>query len=149
MDMGTGKISNRLISLGGILGFAYRISTCGYRHSLLFLGNLFIPVVLLILLFHMRALGAGDIKLLSMTGIFLETKQVFLLVGVSLFAAAVLSLAKMMGQCNLKERLAYFVEYANRCQKEKRLLTYQTGNSWDCLIHFSVAVLIAYFIVWR
>lgn len=50
----------------------------GYVGILYFILNITIPVVLLFLLFQMHALGAGDIKLFSLVGSFLTTKQLFL-----------------------------------------------------------------------
>ena len=72
------KISNRLIVCGLIWGLVLKIWGNGYVGILYFILNITIPVVLLFLLFQMHALGAGDIKLFSLVGGFLTTKQLFL-----------------------------------------------------------------------
>ena len=72
------KISNRLIVCGLIWGLVLKIWGNGYVGILYFILNITIPVVLLFLLFQMHALGAGDIKLFSLVGSFLTTKQLFL-----------------------------------------------------------------------
>ena len=59
------RISNRLIASGLFLGLALRILVEGSAGVVHFLVNISIPVIMLFLLFQMRALGAGDIKLFS------------------------------------------------------------------------------------
>jgi len=59
----------------------------GFRGVYYFLGNISIPIILLYLLFQMRVLGAGDIKLFSMIGSILTTEELFRCMAYS-FAAA-------------------------------------------------------------
>ena len=65
-------------------------------------------MVLLFLLFQMHALGAGDIKLFSLVGSFLTTKQLFLVMFDSFLFAAVLGMGKVvqlyLSQGGKKER---------------------------------------------
>ena len=64
--------------------------------------------VFLFLLFQMHALGAGDIKLFSLVGSFLTTKQLFLVMFDSFLFAAVLGMGKVvqlyLSQGGKKER---------------------------------------------
>ena len=90
-----------------------------------FLLNISIPVILLFLLFQMRVIGAGDIKLFSMAGGFLSTRQLAYLIAVSFLVAAVLGVGKRI-----------YLGGASGFFGKKRTL-----------IHFSTAILIAYFIV--
>lgn len=119
------RISNRLIVFGLICGFALRILGEGCAGIVHFLMNISIPVILLFLLFQMRALGAGDIKLFSVAGGFLTVRQLLYLMIAAFFVAAVIGTAKLIQQ------------------------KWITG-SFGCgktLIHFSLSILIAYFIV--
>ena len=128
MDFREGKIRNRLIASGLIWGFALRVMGEGGAGIVHFLVNISIPVILLFLLFQMRALGAGDIKLFSVAGGFLSMEQLLYLMLASFFAAAVIGVGKLV--------------YLKR-----------TTGSFGCgrtLIHFSTAVLIGYLtVVWR
>lgn len=150
MDMGTGKISNRLIALGGVFGLLYRILVDGSLGSILFLRNISIPVILCILLFQMRALGAGDIKLLSMTGAFLNLSQIVSVIVCSFLVAAAISLGKMIYHRNLWTRMSYLANYVENCASSGKLLIYERDDgSWDSQIHFSIAILIGYFLCGR
>ena len=102
------KISNRLIVCGLIWGLVLKIWGNGYVGILYFIPNITIPVVLLFLLFQMHDLGAGDIKLFSLVGGFLTTKQLFLVMFDSFLFAAVLGMGKVvqlyLSQGGKKER---------------------------------------------
>jgi prepilin peptidase CpaA len=67
-DIFAGKVTNRLIATGLVTGLVFQVMEHGAWGIWFFLGNISVPIVLLYLLFQMRALGAGDIKLFSMTG---------------------------------------------------------------------------------
>lgn len=119
------KISNRLIVSGLIWGFALRIMGEGSAGIVHFLVNISIPVILLFLLFQMRALGAGDIKLFSVAGGFLTTRQLLYLMLTAFFIAGAIGVGKLLYQ---------------------KKTTGSFGNK-RTLIHFSAAILIGYFIV--
>lgn len=119
------KISNRLIASGLILGLAFRVMGEGSAGVVHFLVNISIPVLLLFLLFQMRAVGAGDIKLFSVVGGFLTTEQLLYVMFAAFAAGAVIGLIK----------LVYRV----------RTTGYQIGTI--TVIHFSTAILIGYFVI--
>lgn len=125
MDFGNEKISNRLIVSGLIWGLAFRLLGEGSAGLVHFLMNISIPVILLFLLFQMRVLGAGDIKLFSVAGAFLTTRQLLYLIPVAFVAAAVIGGVK----------LVYRIKTAG----------YRFGTI--TFIHFSTAILTGYFIV--
>ena len=114
-DLITGRIKNQLIGLGLVLGLSYRILEGGPPGLLLFLGNMALPILCLYFFYHIRALGAGDVKLLSMLGGFLTTTDLFSVMLYSFFCGAVLGLPKFLRQPSRK-----------------------------CTIHFSVAILFGY-----
>ncbi len=121
------RISNRLIALGLCIGLILCILGEGSIGIVHFLVNISIPVILLFLLFQLRALGAGDIKLFSVVGGFLELRQLLAVMIASFVAASVIGLGKLL--------------YHKLSAKKK------DGNR--TLIHFSLAILIGYIIaVW-
>lgn len=125
MDFGNEKISNRLIVSGLFWGLAFRLLGEGSAGAVHFLVNISIPVILLFLLFQMRAIGAGDIKLFSVAGGFLTTKQLLYVMLAAFAAGAAIGLIK----------LVYRV----------RTTGYQFGTI--TVIHFSTAILIGYFVI--
>lgn len=125
MDFGNEKISNRLIVSGLFWGLAFRLLGEGSAGVVHFLVNISIPVILLFLLFQMRAVGAGDIKLFSVAGGFLTTKQLFYVMLAAFAAGAAIGLIK----------LVYRVKTTG----------YQFGTI--TVIHFSTAILIGYFVI--
>ncbi len=75
MDFRERRISNRLIALGLVSGLILRVIGEGSIGIVHFIVNISIPVILLFLLFQLRALGAGDIKLFSVVGGFVMIQQ--------------------------------------------------------------------------
>lgn len=124
-DMTQTRISNRLIVLGLFIGFLFRIYMEGSVGVLSYTTNIFIPVILLYLLFQVRALGAGDIKLFSMLGAFISTEQLLKLIVLAFGVGALLGIFKIIYQ---------FI-----------FLKFELGKLTQ--IHFSPAILIAYILV--
>ena len=124
-DMTQTRISNRLIVLGLLSGFLFRLYTEGRMGVLFYVVNIFIPVIFLYLLFQMRVLGAGDIKLFSMLGVFISTEQLLRLIVLAFCIGAMMGICKIVYQ---------FI-----------VLKYELGKLTQ--IHFSPAILIAYMLV--
>lgn len=125
MDFRERRISNRLIALGLLSGLILRVigeGSIGIAH---FIVNISIPVILLFLLFQLRALGAGDIKLFSVVGGFVMIQQLLAVIIAAFFAGAVIGLGKLT--------------YQRLCTKEK--------HGTKTLIHFSLAILIGYVVI--
>ena len=121
-DLTQTRISNRLILSGVLFGFLYRAVTEGGMGVFFFFVNISIPVILLNLLFQMRALGAGDIKLFSMLGVFLSTEQLLRVMVTAFVIFAILGLLKIAYQ---------FIFMQRKLGKQTQ-------------IHFSPAILMAY-----
>lgn len=124
-DMTQTRISNRLIVLGLVVGLFFRILSEGSMGGLFFVVNIFIPVIFLYLLFQMRVLGAGDIKLFSMLGAFISTEQLLKLMVLAFCVGALLGICKIVYQ---------FI-----------FLKFELGKLTQ--IHFSPAIFIAYILV--
>jgi len=124
-DMTQTRISNRLIVLGLMIGFVFRLWSEGLIGVFFFTVNIFIPVILLFLLFQMRALGAGDIKLFSMLGAFISTEQLLKLMVLAFCVGALLGICTIIYQFIFRK--------------------YELGKLTQ--VHFSPAILIAYLLV--
>jgi prepilin peptidase CpaA len=117
-------ISNRLIIFGIILGIALRLTGERSEDILYLFFNISIPVILLYLLFQFRVLGAADIKLFSMTGAYVTTRQLLYIMAAAFVSAAILGVCKL-------------------------LIGRWRGVRGKTLIHFSMPILLGYFaVVW-
>lgn len=136
-DVADTRISNRLIVCGLSCGLVLRILGEGCAGMVRFFFNISIPVILLYLLFQLRALGAGDIKLFSVVGAYVSVKQLIYIIFLAFVAGSMLGVGKMI--CHL-------VRSGGRCMNFR---TFLGVDGKYTTIHFSIAILIAYFLqVW-
>lgn len=146
-DIFAGKVTNRLIATGLVTGLVFQVMEHGAWGIWFFLGNISVPIVLLYLLFQMRALGAGDIKLFSVVGSIWNVKILFATIIASFLTAAFLSLCKLLYHGNLISRLCVFGKYVRQAAAAGRLLRYPAGpQEKQYTIHFSISILIGYLI---
>lgn len=144
-DIRSLQISNRLIVSGLIFGCFFQILELGAKGIGVFLLNVSLPVVLLYLLFLIRALGAGDIKLFSMIGGIWDLQVLITTIAVSFLVAAAMSFCKILYYRNFISRLRIFREYIEQVLLCRRLLKYpQESQGNQHIIHFSIAILIGY-----
>ena len=137
MDIRTGKISNRLIGLGLFLGYIFNLIEYGWNGSFYFLIRISVPVLLFYLLFLMRALGAGDIKLFSVISSCIGLKGVLDIIIYSFLTGAVLSLIVLIHNKNLYSRIAYLSEYVKRALYTKSIAKYDYKSDGNQkYIHF-------------
>lgn len=70
-DVGSYRIPNRLILIGIAAGLILRLTAHGWDGLLAALLGMCVGVVVLLPMYWLRAMGAGDVKLMGMTGVFL------------------------------------------------------------------------------
>ena len=145
MDIRTRKISNRLILSGLVLGCIRNLSQYGWKGSIYFLILISLPVLVFYLLFLMRALGAGDIKLFSVISSCIGLKGVLDIIIYSFLTGAVLSLIVLIHNKNLYSRIAYLSEYVKRALYTKSIAKYDyKSDGKQNFIHFSVSIFVGY-----
>lgn len=141
-DVSSGRVSNRLICIGMMTGFLFQIWESGAKGLFLSVIQIILPVIVLFLLFLMRALGAGDIKLFSMIGSIWNLEVLCYCVIFSFLAGAVLSLIKLLYQKNLFARLIYFCRYVVQCFTTRSIAVYDRhSDGKQNTIYFSIAIL--------
>ena len=133
-DLKTGKIPNGLIVAGVAMGVSYQV---------LFAGGLLLPLLLMGGLFYFRMAGAGDIKLLCVTGGFLGPADGFRTLIASILIAGVISVWIMMRQRNFTGRMLYFVEYAQRRAAGAKWESYMAEVPESAKFCFSVPVFLS------
>lgn len=147
MDIRTKKISNRLILSGLLLGCIRNLTEYGWKGSIYFLILISLPVLVFYLLFLMRALGAGDIKLFSVISSCIGLEGFVEVVKFSFLAGAVCSFLLLLRNQNLYHRIAYLSDYIRTALLTKSIAKYDyESDGKQNFIHFSVSILIGYMV---
>jgi len=108
-DVRRRRIPNRLVFSGALLGVLLNslalpgVTPAG---TWLALGGMAVGLGLLLPMYAMKALGAGDVKLMAMVGAFLGPRPVVFAVLCSLLAGGVLALAVALCQGTLRQAMA-------------------------------------------
>ena len=140
MDLRNMRISNRLILIGLMISLIQRVFCNGMGGFLTGIVLISLPVILLYLLFLAGALGAGDIKLFSLIGGFIQLKELMLCIIVSFLFAAIISLVKMLYLGTFLSSMKCVVRYFYSIL-QGNIESYQPESMKNGRIHFSVAIL--------
>lgn len=112
-----GKIPNVLLAVMLFAGI-------GQANLLLFVLRCITVMLLLYPIYKIGAIGAGDVKLYGVCAGYLPSEKFLFFFFLSLLIAAVISLIKMIRECNAIERLSYFFEYIVHVVKTGRFYLY-------------------------
>ena len=140
------KVPNPLILGGIILGVGYRFLMGTFAPAEMLCG-IVAPILLFWPLFLVRAMGAGDIKLMSVIGLFLGWKSMLQIVAYAIVIAALAGLYKSLRQGSLKGRFIYLVCYLKQfflcCRAGSADLPVYRSGKEDCStkVHFAIALL--------
>lgn len=144
-DIRTGKISNRLIGLGLLTGYIHNLMLYSWKGSIYFLIQISIPVLIFYLLFLVRALGAGDIKLFSVICSCIGLKGFGKVAIYSFLVGSVFSFLVLLRNRNLYGRMTYLFYYIKTTLLTKSISKYDyQSDGKQNYIHFSLSVFIAY-----
>lgn len=111
MDFKCDRIPNGIIVLGTVIGLFSRIGESGWQG--IFSAGVVILISFCILypLYRIGGLGAGDVKLLLMTGSFFSADMQLHVMAFSFIIGAILSIGKMISEDNFKDRMQYLFSY--------------------------------------
>lgn len=144
-DVRTGRVSNRLILAGLGMGLCYRIREEGPVGFISFCIHAGVPVILLFILFLMRVLGAGDIKLFSIISSVYSFREWGICFAATFVIGAVWALAQMLHLRNLNRRLISLGIYIRTILVEREIFPYPFGaKEKEHTLPFSVAILLGY-----
>ena len=141
-DLRSGRIPNGLITAGLACGLSYQLFNQGMTGWITFLGGVFLPVLIMGILYYFRMIGAGDIKLLCMAGGFMGPADCFLCIVWSVLFGGAISMAVMISRRNITRRLLYFAEYVVRYTETGRWKSYLAGVHDDAKFCFSIPILL-------
>ncbi len=83
----------------------------GYKGLLDALLGTVIPIILLIVLYALRMLGAGDIKLFSALGAIFGVEYIFAIMGYSFIAGGIIASGFIIAKRNSKDRARHLFNY--------------------------------------
>ena len=96
------------------------------------------------MLFLMHALGAGDIKLFSVIGVFLNMSGLCRCVFLAFLFGAGISLFRMVKEKSLRQRMRSLMDYAKRTVHTGQVTSYRSSRNAADTICFSVPILMGY-----
>lgn len=91
-DLGSYRIPNKLIVIGILSGLLLRLMSAGWSDWIPGVAGLLVGMFLMLPMYWLRAMGAGDVKLMGMTGVFLGPGHVLGAWLVTLLVGGVLAL---------------------------------------------------------
>lgn len=110
-DCRSARIPNIVVLLIALMGMFYRFSGGGLRGLGDYLFICLFTFIIFYPLFRIGTIGAGDVKLLSVSCGYLSGREVIWFLFYSLLIAAVFSIIKLFRERNGKERFGYFCSY--------------------------------------
>ena len=141
-DIESGKVSNRLIVTGLMIGIIVQVTADRVWGVYYFLRNISVPVILLYLLFQMRVLGAGDIKLFSMIGSILTIGELFRCMAYSFLTAGTAAVLFLAVDTNRRQRLLCAVGYLFHILRSGEITPYPIDHETERIrFAFSVPIL--------
>lgn len=107
-DIRTGKIRNRLILLGLVLGCGITFYEKGISDMPFWFIQITIPVILFFLAFRIGGLGAGDIKLFSVIAGFLTMEEWWTVMAAAFLSGAVICVGKLALNSQKRDHTIHF-----------------------------------------
>ena len=135
-DLREGRVPNILIMIGYTTGFIYAIcekGACGLPEAII---SLTWPILLLYVLFRIRALGAGDIKVFSMISLFLDHNRMLTIIFISFVIGAIVGGVRLIRAKMILSHLKNFQLYVQKTLTERKIAYYQTVNDELGKLHF-------------
>jgi prepilin peptidase CpaA len=140
MDFTTGKVKNIWILIGLIVGILLQI-VVEKKSIIEICAGAIVPFLILIGVFAIGGIGAGDVKLFSVIGVFIGVKGVFYCIIVSLVLGAIFSLGKILIHRKSFNYFHNFCQYLSSFYQTKKIQLYQKEKANT--IHFTLPIFIS------
>ena len=111
MDFARGKIRNRWLMMGILLGVVLWIPGMKEAGFPELLGGLLLPVLICWIPFRMRGLGAGDIKLLCVVGCLNGSRDIIYCICISFLLAAGFSFGRLLNRKQFRTSMRSCIQY--------------------------------------
>lgn len=141
-DRGHYRINNSYLLIGSTLGFFINIKINGLHGFLNSLLGLLFPMIILFILFVLRMLGAGDIKLFATIGAIMGYAFVLRTMLYSFCVGGGIALIVLLYKKALILRLKYFADYMIRSMRMRKFNAYYdiASEGYTYAMHFSYAI---------
>ena len=147
-DLVSEKIPNFIILSGLVTGIFYRFVICGETRVDKVILDILLPFFLFFVFFAVKAIGAGDIKLLMVTGLYLGSGKNLWCMFLALSIAAVIGLVRLILGHKLLSRFGSLLRYIksmahNNFLRSGETVPYLSGERLEKTgkIHFSLPIL--------
>lgn len=123
-DIKTYKIKNNIVFPFIIIGILTNMHLHGIAGIVFSFKGLIAPILLLIIFFALRMLGAGDIKLFSAIGSIMGLEFILYTILYSFLAGGAIALLLIIVRKNGIKRFTYFFQYLKSCFLNLAILPY-------------------------
>ena len=136
------RIYNLPVALGLAAGLLLNLIAGSFEGFLWSLLAALIPAVLLMILFVLRMLGAGDIKLFCAIGAIMGVRFVLYAMAFSFLAGGIIAIGIMLVRGNIRQRLGHISNYLKNWFLTRTFIPYTDfGDKSDgAKFHFSLAI---------
>lgn len=142
LDLQKGRIPNGIIVTGILWGGAWQLFGNGVMGILLFLGGVFLPILLFGAVYYFRMMGAGDIKLMCVIGSFLGPSDCFSCITAAILFGGMISLVLVLRRHNFSQRLICLSDYIDQYSRERKWSPYLAQVKESARFCFSVPLLL-------
>ena len=141
-DIRNYKINNVTVAAGVVVGLVLSFTSSGPSSLTSSILATVIPAVLLIALFAVRMLGAGDIKLFCAAGAIMGVSFILPAMAYSFLAGGIAALFIMLVRGNIQQRLHHIATYLRTSFLTGKLGPYTdfSDKSDGAKFHFSIAI---------
>ncbi len=129
-DYKKGRIPNYLIFIGAIAGIFRLIILKDIFALAGHIPGILLPIVLFYPVYKIGGMGAGDLKVFSMIGIYFSFLPLCFCIFVSMFLGAFLSLIKMNYHQNFFERMEYLFSYLKKIGTTGKIEPYHEAEAF-------------------
>lgn len=141
-DLKTYKIKNSITYSFMLAGLTVNFVGGGAGGLVFSLQGMILPAAVLFVLYVMKVLGAGDIKLLSAVGAVMGAGFVMHATACSFICGGIIALGLILARQNGAERFKYVLLYVKSCFLTMNLLQYEDleDRQRSGKFHFSIAI---------
>lgn len=141
-DVKTYKIKNMIIIISIMAGFITSLAIGGLPSLAGSIMAALLPILLLAILFALRMLGAGDIKLFCAIGAIAGVKFILYAMAYSFISGGIFAIIIMLLNKNFRKRWTHLLTYLKICLLTRSLHPYSdfTNKSDGSIFHFSYAI---------
>lgn len=139
-DLRYHKIKNFITVPAALSGFVLNTVERGSWGFLFSLKGWITPVALLIILYSINVMGAGDIKLLAAVGSIMGASSALNCIIFSIYFGAVIALFILIKNRSFKVKISRLLNYLYFCFTVKKLVPYSHERDYDSKFPFSLAI---------